>query len=112
MDIVCDQGRWLDSAVRNVPRGTLRWSGVPRRVYTAAIGTDCVLATVRRAAHQAQWVVSMPGFIWDVAGERGSTTTRALSIVKSPSIAFRTSTEARRAVERAYQALREAVVTD
>jgi hypothetical protein len=54
----------------------------------------------------------MPGFIWDVAGERGSTTTRALSIVKSPSIAFRTSTEARRAVERAYQALREAVVTD
>lgn len=71
MDIVCDQGRWLDSAVRNVPRGTLRWSGVPRRVYTAAIGTDCVLATVRRAAHQAQWVVSMPGFIWDVAGEAG-----------------------------------------
>lgn len=104
-DRICELGVWLDSAVRNVPRGAVVWTGQPRRIYTAAVDGRYPLASVRRALHQPLWVVSMPGFVWDVEGERGSTTTRALNISSSPSRGFRTSTQAKRAVEQAYAAL-------
>jgi hypothetical protein len=63
------------------------------------------VATIRKAPYHPQWVVSIPGFEWDVRGERGSTTTRALGIETSPSRAFPSSKEAKRAVEQAYAAL-------
>ena len=105
MDLPCDLGTWLDSAVRNVPVGTVSWQGIPRRVYTAAIDGRYPLATVRRALSTRQWIVSMPGFVWDVTGDRGSTTTRGLRITTSPSRGFGSSAEAKRAVEAAYQVL-------
>lgn len=103
-DLACELGTWLDSAVRNVPVGALTWQGIPRRVYTAAIG-NTPLATVRRALNQPLWLVSIPGFIWDVRGDKGSSTTRQLNIETSPSRGFASSQEARRAVEAAYSAL-------
>lgn len=56
MDLVREQGRWLESAVRKVPRGTLQWQGVPRRLYIATVGSEYVLATIRHALYQPQWV--------------------------------------------------------
>lgn len=105
MDISCELGIWLDSAVRNVPRGELSWRGIKGRIYTGALGDRYVLATVRRAPHHPQWVVSLPGFVWDVSGDRGSTTTAALGITTSPARSFRTSKRAMKAVESAYETL-------
>lgn len=104
MDIACDLGVWLDSAVRNTPHGTLSWAGLPRRVHTAAVGR-CVIATLRYNAIARQWSVSIPGFLWDVSGDKGSGTQRDLNIKQSPVRAFKTSKQARRAVEQAYAAL-------
>lgn len=105
MDVPCELGVWLDSAVRNVPRGTLSWQGIPRRIYTASIDARFPFATVRRAPATKLWAVSMPGFEGDVRGERGSATTRALHIERSPTRGFSSSDEAKRAVEEAYRAL-------
>lgn len=109
MDFPCDLGVWLDSAVRNVPRGKLIWTGVPRRVHTASVeGVRAAsIATVRKQPYMSTptWTVSIPGFEWDVSGDRGSSTTQALGIKRSPSRAFRSSKEAIRAVEAAYAAL-------
>ena len=101
-DISCELGVWLDSGVRNVPRGALQWHGVPRRVYTAAVAGHAPVATVRRNPYTRQWVVSMPGFVWDVRGERGSSTHQALRIEQSPARAFDSSRAARSAVDAAY----------
>lgn len=105
MDISCDLGTWLDSAVRNVPRGTLSWQGIPRRIYSASIDGRFPLATVRRTLYLAKWGVSMPGFVWDIKGDRGTPQTAALGMDTSPVRGFRTSKEAMRAVEQAYRAL-------
>lgn len=103
-DLACELGTWLDSAVRNVPVGPVTWQGIPRRVYTASVGRT-VLGTVRRALNQPLWLVSVPGFVWDVRGDKGSSTTRQLNIETSPSRGFKSSQEARRAVEAVYSAL-------
>lgn len=104
MDVHCDLGTWLDSGLRNTPRGDLTWSGIPRRVYTASAGGQPV-AVVRRALYQATWIADMKGFVWDIRGTRGSTTTQALNIESANVRGFPTSAAARKAVEAAYNVL-------
>lgn len=104
MTITCNLGVWEDNAQRVIPQGSLEWRSIPRRVYTASVGGK-PLATIRRALYQKVWIASMPGFLWDVQGERGSSTTNFLKIKTSPVRGFPSSAEARSAVEEAYRAL-------
>lgn len=101
----CELGYWTAGGIRNTPRGVLEWNGIARRSYAASAGGKPV-ATVRRwPADPKTWVASIPGFIWNVGGDRGSTTQAALKITESPTRGFRTSAAARAAVGSAYAAL-------
>lgn len=94
-------GKWLDSGLRNVPRGELTWTGVPRRAYTASVGVE-VVATIRCKPFARGWAARMPGFEWDLSGEAGNAFHKQFGISSSPVRVFKTSTEAKRAIEAAY----------
>lgn len=102
----CSLGEWSPNALRLVPRGEVSWTGMRGRSYVATVNGKH-LGTIRRAVSQATWLATMPGFQWDVQGDRGSTTTNFFRIKKSPVRGFPSSKAARAAVEEAHKALME-----
>jgi hypothetical protein len=91
------QGFWLDSGVRNVPVGELHWSGLPRKAYAASVNGSAV-ASVRRQL-QGGWVARIDGWKWTVTPEMGAA---RLDVKDTPVKLFKTSSEARAAVEAAF----------
>lgn len=94
-------GQWLESGLRNVPRGQLEWVGMPRKAYTATVGAS-VVATIRCKPYGRGWTARMEGFEWDMSGEAGNSFHKTFGVTTSPVRAFKTSILARKAVEEAY----------
>ena len=101
IDSVSKLGRWLESGLRNVPRGNLSWVAAPRRAYTATVGKS-VIATIRCKPYGRGWSARMEGFEWDMSGEAGNTFHKIFGVTSSPVRAFKTSAQARKAIEEAY----------
>lgn len=107
MEISCELGVWTEGGVRNTPIGKISWNGSKGKVYTAFVHGK-IIAMVRKTPDTNKWAVSIPGFIWDVSGEKGSTVQFYLGIKHSPVKGYSNPREAIKDVEIIYQALVDA----
>ena len=93
------EGKWLDTATsQNMPSGALEWKGIPRKAYSGMVGNR-VVATVRHAAigRQTLWMARLKGWQWVIP--EGNYVTGAKD---SPVKGFKTSQEAKAAIDRAF----------
>lgn len=104
MRVDCDFGAWSAPAAGETPRGPLTWSQ-DQGAHVATVGGSWRLATLRRSPFLRRWVVSMPGFYWDMTGPRSTLVARVLRVRRAEHRSFATLAHAVRAVELAYSDL-------
>ncbi|MBC8739755.1 hypothetical protein F6X40_23875 [Paraburkholderia sp. UCT31] len=94
-------GRWY--AADCVPRGKLTWHGAPMKVYGAHVKRDMVaVLKLEGIGKQSAWVAQIPGWVWTVTEEMDDSRFRPK---EADTRCFLKLEDAKRAVEKAFQAL-------
>jgi hypothetical protein len=96
------EGRWLETAtVENMPKGNIRWHRFPRRAAVAMVENRRVGVVRYKGPVAGVWMATVYGWVWVVTPEMKIPF--MFGSKESPVKAFRSRTEAEKAIERAWK---------